>query len=169
MRVHELLTESFESPFPYRANWEEETDDDEDSPYYQQEIPHGLQTVRFTTDDGITYLWYARSSNYDDHFWEIAFGVDSGRVSHRGDTMIDIKRTGTGNQMRVFATIMAITTDFVEYFDDYVHQIYFTADTEDGNRARLYKRMAEKYFDNFNITNIDKDGEVYRFTLTRQY
>lgn len=172
MRVSEILMEAFDDPYPFNADWKEEELDDEDDPRHGQDVPEGLQTVRFTTGDGITYLWYAKENKYDSYTWEIVFGVDNGVEDYRGNTKIDIKRNDLGNQMRVFATVLDITHEFVEYFEDSVHRLTFSASKgDDGddapNRARLYKKIANNHVEGFHLTDMSDGGTEINFTMER--
>lgn len=45
-----------------------------------------------------------------------------------GETQLDIKKINTGNQHRVFATVLYILNDFLDYFQDDVLTVTFTAD-----------------------------------------
>ena len=165
-----VITESFDDPFDEtEEDWDEMEDDDEYSPTYQQDIPSNIMKTRFKSDDGVQYMWYAKRNQYDDTTFEIVFGVEKdGSVDISGKSEIDINKTGSGNQMRVFATVLGLTNRFVETYDDSVMRLTFTADTTEGpSRAKLYKRLVDKHIEGFEVTTVDaREDEVY-FELTR--
>lgn len=177
MRLFEFqrITESFDDPYRYKSKWEEADLDPDD---YDEEdgIPLGervadIQKAMFTTDDGIEYMWYAKQNRYEPSAFEVAFGVVKGIDAHNGKTQLDITKTNTGNQMRVFATAIAILNDFVEYFEDDVQYISFTADKEQGeSRSKLYKRLIQAHTpDGFKLMDVREDSNECFFQLKRTY
>lgn len=177
MRLFEFqrITESFDDPYRYKTNWEEETLDPDDYDG-EENIPLGervakVQTVKFTTDNGIEYMWYAKQNRYNPAAFEVAFGIVKGTNPHNGATELDIKKTNTGNQMRVFATVIAILNDFVEYFENDIQYISFTADKEQGqSRAKLYKRILQSHIpDGFKLVDVREDANECFFQLRREY
>ena len=174
MRIQEIINESLNSPYRYKKEWveldSEEYNDGEYDDYYPQpgEKMAPLQTAKFTTDDGTQYLWYARQNRYEPSWFEVAFGVIKG-TGFKDETQLDITKTNTGDQYRVFATVINILDDFVGYFEDDVMTVSFTADKEDGqNRTGLYKRLVDKYMPyGFKLKEFKEDSSESYFVLSR--
>ena len=73
--------------------------------------------------------------------------------------------------MQVFATVMEILNDFVEYFEYDVQTVYFTADKGDGTgRSKLYTRLMRQHApDGFSLEDIRDTGDEIAFTVVRQH
>lgn len=172
MRAREFITEVFDNPLAFNAQWDEEDVPEDEIEDYDGQLtyPSRIQTVDFTSPDGIPYLWYAKQNKYDDTAWEIVFGAKTGKT-FRGNDKIDIGKTGTGNQMRIFATVLDITDEFVEYFEYEVRNLYFTADKDDGmSRQKLYKKILQHRMpDGFALGGAEDRGDEVHFTLNRIY
>lgn len=175
MRLYEItrtINESLDNPYRYRGRWEdEEVEQDDDEEYDTQpgERVAALQTMTFTTDDGIEYMWYAKQSRYEPSAFEVAFGKVKG-TNYKGATELDIEKSGTGNQQRVFATALQILHDFVEHFEYDVQYVSFTADKASGdNRSNLYKKMiAKRMPDGFKLSDVREDSGETSFTISRR-
>lgn len=50
--------------------------------------------------------------------------------------------TGSGDEFRVFATVIKITREFIEKYD--VDSLSFIAEKSDGSRVALYTRMMDR-------------------------
>lgn len=68
--------------------------------------------------------------------WEIVFWI----VDDKGDDRYD--RTGTGNQLKIFSFVIQSLKDFI--IDKDPEMIEFSASKADGNRVRLYSKLASK-------------------------
>lgn len=177
MRLYELtrtINESFDNPYRYRGRWQEEEverdEEDEDADAVQPgERVAALQTMKFTTDDGIEYMWYAKQSRYEPSAFEVAFGIVKG-TDYKDATQLDIEKTGTGNQQRVFATVLLILNEFIEFFEYDIQYISFTADKTAGeNRSNLYKKMLQRHMpDGFNLSDVREDSGETSFTISRR-
>lgn len=172
MRAREFIIEAFDNPLAFNAQWDEiDVPEDEIDDYDgQQTYPARIQTVDFVSPDGTPYMWYAKQNQHDDTAWEIVFGAKKGKNT-RGNDQLDIGKTGTGHQMRIFATVLDITDEFVKYFEYEVRNLYFTADKDDGmSRQKLYSRILKHRMpDNFELAEVNDDGNEVRFSLNRTH
>lgn len=80
-------------------------------------------------------------------------------------------KTGTGNETEVFATVVAMATQFVTKQNPDV--IQFTAekqfdDPRRMSRANLYKRMAARLAGNAYDVQFDNDPDAVHFTLVKK-
>lgn len=140
-----ILREGFDSPYPYRPNFEEEqvdTEDDETGEVYYKYILKPVQIVPFKTADGTDFIWYAKQDRYSDVTWEIAFGIpnDKSDIENK-NYRLDLELTNKGNAFRIFSTILAITNDFIEHDgDDYeIQNLKFSS--EGDKRSEFYRRF----------------------------
>lgn len=172
IKLSNLLNESLDDPYRYSNSFKTETvnvdadssetvdvDDDSSGETYAKEVLSPVQIIKFKTTNGISYIWYAKQSRYDDTVWEIAFGVEKG-IDYRGAIQLDIGVTGTGNASRIFATVLAITNSFIEMDENYeIRRILFTS--KGDNRTRLYVKYLVPRIENFKIENVrDNLGET---------
>lgn len=82
----------------------------------------------------------------EDGVWNVEFAEMVKAVrSEFGDTVnhYTFKKTGSGNEFEVFATIKAIVAQFVKEYKPEV--FYFTSDKSDKSRSRLYKTLSQKF------------------------
>jgi hypothetical protein len=167
-----FINESFDNPYRYKNTFSTETiekEDDDTGETYMDEVLTPVQIIRFKTDAGVPYLWYARQSRYDDSVWEIAFGVESGQ-DIRGETKLDIELTKGGDAFRVLATVIEIINQFIE-FDDNNEIRLLTFTSKGANRTKLYKKRLVPMIQNFELDDLFKDmgeGES-QFILSRKW
>jgi hypothetical protein len=167
-----FLSESFDNPYRYKNTFTTEAiekEDDDTGETYMDEVLTPVQIIRFKTDAGVPYLWYARQSRYDDSVWEIAFGVESGQ-DIRGETKLDIELTKGGDAFRVLATVIEIINQFIEFDDNNEIQL-LTFTSKGANRTKLYKKRLVPMIQNFELDDLFKDmgeGES-QFILSRKW
>jgi hypothetical protein len=167
-----FLSESFDNPYRYKNTFTTEAiekEDDDTGETYMDEVLTPVQIIRFKTDAGVPYLWYARQSRYDDSVWEIAFGVESGQ-DIRGETKLDIELTKGGDAFRVLTTVIEIINQFIE-FDDNNEIRLLTFTSKGANRTKLYKKRLVPMIQNFELDDLFKDmgeGES-QFILSRKW
>lgn len=167
-----FLSESFDNPYRYKNTFTTEAiekEDDDTGETYMDEVLTPVQIIRFKTDAGVPYLWYARQSRYDDSVWEIAFGVESGQ-DIRGETKLDIELTKGGDAFRVLATVIEIINQFIE-FDDNNEIRLLTFTSKGANRTKLYKKRLVPMIQNFELDDLFEDmgeGES-QFILSRKW
>jgi hypothetical protein len=163
-----FINESFDNPYRYKNTFTTETiekEDDDTGETYMDEVLTPVQIIRFKTDAGVPYLWYARQSRYDDSVWEIAFGVETGK-DIRGNSELDITVTKTGDAFRVFATAIEILNDFIELDENYeIRLITFTS--KGDNRTRLYAKRFIPMINNFELDLMSVEGDETKFILSR--
>lgn len=71
----------------------------------------------------------------NDGDWE----VDFIEQSSKGDTF---SKTGSGNELQVFSFVIESLQTFISMYAP--AQVAFTSDKSDGNRSKLYNRMAKR-------------------------
>ena len=162
-----FFSESLNNPYRYKNTFSYESieKEDDDGNIYMQEVFEPVQIIRFTTESGIPYLWYARQSRYDDIVWDIAFGVETGK-DIRGNSELDITVTKTGDAFRVFATAIEILNKFIELDENYeIRLITFTS--KGDNRTRLYAKRLIPMISNFELDLMSTEGDETKFILSR--
>lgn len=159
-----------DSPYNYRHTFKTELvdhEDEETGETYKKDVLSPVQLIRFTTDAGIPYLWYAKQSRYDGTVWNIAFGVDKG-MDDREYHQLDIGMTGTGNAARIFATVIDIINSFIQWDDDYneVQRLIFTS--KGAKRTKFYLNQIVPRIENFKIENSrDIGGDETEIMMVR--
>ena len=129
-----------------------EVDDDEGEKYFKT-VFAPTQIIKFTTEDGVEYLWYARQSYHNNDFWTIAFGTYKGQ-DQRGSHILDIDLTkNTKNPHRVFATIIDIINRFIE-LDENNEILYLLFESEGDKRTQLYLKRILPKIEHFVVDHI---------------
>jgi hypothetical protein len=162
-----FFSESLNAPYRYKNTFSYESveKEDDDGNVYMEDVFEPVQIIRFTTENGTPYLWYARQSRYDDSVWDIAFGVETGK-DIRGNSELDITVTKTGDAFRVFATAIEILNDFIELDENYeIRLITFTS--KGDNRTRLYAKRFIPMINNFELDLMSTEGDETKFILSR--
>lgn len=163
------LLEALDQPYPYKNTFKtiERTDDwDGDGEEYSKDVLDNLQVVHFKSDDGTPYIWYAKQNIHNDHFWDIAFGLDKGR-SEEGGYKLDIELTNRNDSLRVLATILAITNSFIEWDEEYeVRYLHFTSKGE--KRTKFYLNVLVPRIQKFEIDHVEHGPEA-SITLIRNF
>ena len=121
MKIYEIISESLNQPYPHKVVVQ--TND--------------TYKVRFTTSDGYGYFEAEDLENYKAG-WKVNFSIN--------DTY---QQTGTGDQYRIFATIMDIAEHWISEYQP--EKITFSADKTNGSssRSKLYSAMANKFAQKF--------------------
>jgi hypothetical protein len=168
IKLKTLIGESLSSPYNYRSTFKDEdveVEDEDTGETYMKNVLSPVQIIKFKTDSGIDYLWYAKQGFYDETAWSIAFGVETG-IDAKGAHQLDIGVTGKGDAFRIFATIIDITNSFIGMDENNeILTLMFTAKGE--NRAKLYVKRLVPLIDNFEIEDVrDIHGET-NITLKR--
>ena len=162
------LTEALDSPYKWKWTFKTETverEEDETGDPTQVEVFTPVQIVRFTTDKGVNYIWYARQSRFDDTCWEVAFGEDAG-VGHGGALLLNTGKTGSGDAMRVFATAIDILNAFIEHDASYeVRRLIFTS--KGDNRTNLYVKRFIPRIEKFKLDGVASHDEEATITMSR--
>ena len=142
MRIHEILTELLTSP----RSWKVVVSN------------HYIYRAEFSAGDRMIRVEFGRLSAVDDE-WDSSFEERSPSSS---PTMA---LTGSGDEFKVFATVVAIYQEFLATHK--VSALTFSAAKRDRNRARLYERLARRLAGNsWNVT-VDNTGDnAVAFTLT---
>ena len=158
--IHEVLNEVLDSPYKYKHTFTTEEidyEDEETGETYKKDVLSPVQIIRFKTDSGLEYMWYAKQNRYDDTMWEIAFGIHN-ETDSRGSHQLNIGVTGSGNAFRVLATVIDITNSFIEFDEDNfeIRHIMFTA--KGNNRAKLYIKRLEPLIEKFKVDNVRDNG-----------
>lgn len=163
-----LIYESLADSYPYKGNFtyeKIEEEDEESGELYIKEVFSPTQIIRFKTDDNIEYIWYAKQSRHNNHYWTIAFGVYKG-LNDRGAHELNIELTkNTKNPLRVFATIISITNRFIELDENYEIQ-YLGMESIGDKRTKLYLNRIIPKIENFELDYV-QTGETSNITLKR--
>ena len=136
--------EAFDNPYP--ITWE----------YLK---PTGASSAIVNLDDG---------SDLDIHFSEEPDGVYEIEFARDGSNK-QMGRSGQGDEFRVFATVQAAISKWWGQLDKTsAEQITFYANTQDGNRARLYKRFLQMWAkkSKWDIKSNDSGG-IMSYTLNK--
>ena len=153
---YKYLNESLDDPYKVKWNFtydQIEVEDDEGDHYFKY-LFTPTQIIKFTTDEGIEYLWYARQSYHNDSFWTIAFGTYQGK-DDRGTHKLDINLTkNTKNPLRVFATVVDIINRFIELDEEQSIQ-YLQFESEGDKRTKLYLKRLLPRIDHFAVDHIE--------------
>lgn len=154
---YKYLNESLDDPYRYRGDFTYEpieVEDEENGQSYTKEVFTPTQIIKFTTDEGIEYLWYARQSYHNENFWTIAFGTYQGQ-DNRGTHKLDINLIkNTKNPFRVFATVVDIINRFIELDEDQSIQ-YLQFDSEGDKRTQLYLTRLLPKIEHFAVDHIE--------------
>jgi len=151
------LHESLDDPYKYSDTFSYETvdvEDEETGETYKKDVFTPTQIIKFKTEEGIEYIWYARQSYQNENFWTIAFGTYQGQ-DDRGTHKLDINLTkNTKNPFRVFATVVAIINRFIELDEDQIiHYLQF--DSEGDKRTQLYLNRLLPRIEHFAVDHIE--------------
>lgn len=171
LKLSDLINESLSDSYRYRNTFrtvQTTKTDDETGEEYPAETFAPVQIIKFKTDKGIPYVWYAKQSRYDDTSWEIAFGVDKGE-NITGATELDIGLTGTGDAFKIFSTVIDIINSFIEFDDDYNEVQRLTLTSKGDNRTNLYLKRILPRIEKFQVTDVIKSGDESTIILTRMY
>jgi len=149
MRVSEFIIESFDQPYPY--SWTQQT--------------VGAWRGRFKTTDGYGDI-NVEASDVTSKSYTVEFSV-----------MDAFDVTGTGDQFKIFATIISMLKDFINAVQP--NKLHFSANKGDpddeaarpGSRAKLYTRMCQKLATSagyeLKVSNFNGD-EITMFDLHRK-
>lgn len=162
------LNESLDNPYKWRNDFQlEDIEDDWDDSgeEYVKKCFKPTQIIKFQTDEGVNYVWYARQNRYNEVYWEIAFGIVEKKYED-GNLKLNIDKSGTGKPFRVFATVIDIINSFIEFDEDYEVQ-YLTFTSKGQNRTRLYKNYLIPKIEKFKIHYENIKGDETEFHLQR--
>lgn len=159
IELHEnsALNESLDDSYRYKGDWTYQTievDDEDTGETYKKEVFTPTQIIKFSTDEGVEYLWYARQSHQNENFWTIAFGTYQGR-GYRGSHKLDINLTkNTKNPFRVFSTVIDLINRFIELDEECTIQ-YLQFDSEGDKRTKLYLNRLLPRIEHFAVDHIE--------------
>lgn len=159
IKLKSLVSETMTDAYKYKHTFKTELiskEDEETGEEYQQEVFSPVQIVKFKTDAGIPYIWYAKQNRYDDTMWEIAFGVDKG-VNARGANELDINVTNTGDAFKIFATVIDITNSFIQQDENYEIQRLLVK-SKGKNRTNLYLKRILPRIEYFEVDHVYSAG-----------
>lgn len=168
-----LLNEVFDDYYKWSNGWKYEdidVEDEETGEEYKKTVFSPVQIIRFKTDAGIPYVWYARQNRFSEDVWEIAFGVEKG-LSLRGGVELDIEKTKTGDAFKVLSTVIQITNRFIEKDEEddlfSVNRIRFTS--KSPNRTNLYLKRLVPRIEHFELEHVSHEGIESDITLIRNW
>ena len=135
----EILTEVLDRPYPYSKS--------------------GSGVYRFKTDYGHTYgVVFSPEPGNGKGNWFMSFYL-VGEVEQRYDA------TGTGDEIRVFATVVAVAIEFMEQPD--VRKLTFSGAAIVRSRISLYTALAKRYASKYGLDlrmYYDGGDKVYELT-----
>ena len=162
-----IYTESFDTPYRFSPNFETETVEDEEEEGYTKEVFTPVQIVKFKTDDGTQFIWYARQDRYSNVSWEIAFGIPNDKSeSEKGSYRLDLELTNKGNAFRIFSTILDITNYFIEQDENWeIQHINFSS--KGDKRTEFYLKYLVPRIQKFKLESTRKEGDETFIYLER--
>lgn len=170
IKLNELLNESIDWPYKWRDAFKFETveEEDEEGGVYNKEVFRPTQIIRFKTEDGVEYMWYAHRDYHNDSFWTVAFGVYKS-TDDRGVHKLDIELVGgIKNPMRVFATVLDIMNRFIELDEDNSIQ-YLQMESSGDKRSDLYLKRLLPRIEKMKVKHVERHytgvSGVYKTTI----
>lgn len=169
IKLNQLLREALDNPYKYSRNFtthQEEVDDEDGENKYTRDVLDVTQIIKFKTDHGLPFIWYAKQSYYTPDAWNIAFGIDKG-LNYKGAHELDINLTNKGDAFRILSTVIAITNSFIAFDVDYneINMLIFTADSP--KRLDLYLNRIVPKIEHFEIESVDRQADESTATLKR--
>ncbi|QZI90477.1 hypothetical protein MYOV003v1_p0153 [Vibrio phage 207E48.1] len=139
----DMIVEVLDAPCQYR--WEAK----------QPEVWVG----NFITPEGKLYT--VCFEELESGLWQVDFSLGDGSNGARFD------KTGTGESYTVFATVIAMTKEFMKRVKP--SKISITASVSDGvSRAKLYKRILKRFLSSEYLITTRKIRRDVEFTLTHK-
>lgn len=162
-----LVKEALEDSYRWKGNFESSNEpqtDDETGEVYMKDVLDPVQIIKFSTQDGREYIWYAKQSRYDETHWEIAFGEVK---MHSGKNFIlDITKSGKGDAFKILATVINITNAFIE-FDENIEVRTMHFSSKESNRTKLYLNRLVPRIENFKLESVEEMHGETIVTLAR--
>lgn len=146
------LNESLDSAYPYEIKRRYAT-------FFSAffETPNGRVNVMFDKD-------IAREEDEASR-WELVFTREVISKEQPNDIAYTTGKTGQGNELQVFATVLVIVQEFIQrYHPDIVE---FTSDKEDGNRSSLYTRLVKRHLPKGYEVEYNEVSTATYFTVKR--
>lgn len=154
MKIFEVL----DNPLPYK---------------WTGESPRN-KTAVFELDNGFVYTIDFFQSNHDYQTsrnpWQITFNLQiPDELDHEMSDDMDFTGeniTGSGNEIKIFATIKTIVEDFIKKNDP--PEMYFSAKSSEPSRIKLYNRFAALFKrGGYNVTLHD-DPKAMIYSITKK-
>jgi len=145
------IAEAFDSPYPIT--------------FYKS---YGdTKVMNFTTDSGKTYqIKFSYTRGF--HRWVVEFVLTNNESEAWGNESEAWGITGTGNQMKVFATVMMVIRDFLE--KEKPRELVFSADKDIDmtSRSRLYTTLVNRYLPEEYMLNMEERMYKTIYHLTKK-
>ena len=143
------LEEAFDSPYPVKMQKKGKSDE----PFYRAEFKAADDSKVVVIIDSREHI-----DDYEELQWRLSFVRDSKTV-----------RTGQGDAMRIFATILKLTQDFIKKENPKYIEFSSSKLRDPGeSRNKLYDRMVKKYAGSKYKIDTTKSGEDSTWRLTRK-
>jgi hypothetical protein len=115
-------------------------------------------SYEFDAGGRLIVVEFSRSEKND---WEVIF-VERKKNGDRLSTKVEL--TGSGDEFRVFGTVIEI----IKYFLESVipDSLYFTAEKSEGSRAKLYQKIVDKLATGKWQKEVDHKTSDYRSLFT---
>lgn len=129
--------------------------------YEEQKAVDDAYEARFTAGERDVLVNFEKIPRDGSH-WEMAFG----EIKH-GSRSMSLLVTGSGDEFKVFSTVIDITKHFLDKYDP--DSLSFTAEKSEGSRAKLYDKMVKRLVGGKYQTDVDHKGSDYRsyFTIVK--
>lgn len=101
----------------------------------------------------------------DDGIYDVAFGL-LGKPGYEGYRGVKYGMQGTGDEIAVFSTVLAIIKRFVERASD-LQTLSFSADVDEPSRVGLYDRLLRKFATHYDVHKRIDDGVIY-YTINKR-
>lgn len=154
IRLNKILNEVFDKTYPFKKVGS-----------YPFEVNY-----RFTSENG--QIYDVDFANINDHkLWEVEFyikGKDDNILDPRNPLLYSQDITGTGNEFKIFSTVIQIAKDFFKDYNEKVNAISFTA--KESSRRKLYRHMVKKLSseNNLDYKIISPVGSEERYVVFRK-
>ena len=145
----DMLTEAFDSPYPVRIQKKGKSDD----PFYKAEFKAADSSKVVVLIDSREHI-----DDYDELQWRLSFVRDGKTV-----------KTGQGDSLRIFATVLKLTQDFIKKENPKYIEFSSSKLRDPGeSRDKLYDRMVRKYAGSKYKIDATKSGDDTTWRLTRK-
>ena len=144
-----MLSEAFDNPYPVKMQKKGKSDD----PFYRAEFKAADGTKVVVIIDSREHI-----DDYDELQWRLSFVRDSKTV-----------KTGQGDSLRIFATVLKLTQDFVKKENPKYIEFSSSKLRDPGqSRDKLYDRLVKKYAGSKYNIDSTKSGDDTTWRLTRK-
>ena len=144
-----MISEAFDNPYPVKMQKKGKSDD----PFYRAEFKASDGTKVVVIIDSREHI-----DDYDELQWRLSFVRDNQTV-----------KTGQGDSLRIFATVLKLTQDFVKKENPKYIEFSSSKLRDPGeSRDKLYDRLVKKYAGSKYNIDSTTSGDDTTWRLTRK-